>query len=208
MNPIARFFRKLFKSGAQRRDEAQAALRFSLNALTRWEKTLDRRLKSLYPLAKKALEFGEMNQYKLALGGISLILKGQSRARAMRLRIEIASTMYEMNALGGDFSKLLGKLGRVITGTIGDVDFMNNQKKFEEGLRVVEGTMDKLDYTLNQSQCAMETMSDMEITPATDDALSKLIDAEIQSGLKGASDADIEARIKRLRMPGSDGDGK
>jgi len=201
---IFSFFTNLFKSPEQRAQEMRQAVRQAVFSLKKWESTLEKKKDAIFALAVEARRMGENAQCQLAVKGLQMIMASQSRARGMRLHIEIVSTMNEIQHMSRGFTKLLSDLGTDISKTIGSTDFIRSQASLEKGIQNVDSTIEKLEFFMENAQEAIGGMADVQ-SPITDEAITRLIDAQISGGLPNPAGDEIEKRLKALG--GFDGKG-
>lgn len=167
----------LFKSPERRRRENEAAVRMAIASLNRWDRTLEKKKDTIYRLAKEARSRAEDRQYQLAMRGVQMILQGQSRARAMRLSLEMYSTMYDMQNMSADFARLMGRLGADIVNALKRADFMRNIEDIQTGIQSVEDTMSQLEFMLESVDESFATMNGSAIADG-EEALGRLMDAQ------------------------------
>lgn len=184
---------KFFKSKEEKALEQRLALRQGINELKKCDRALEKKKDEMIRHAQEAKKQGILQQYKIAVNGLKMVLSYQKRCKAMTLQIQMTESMRDLTTMSSKFVNLMGNVGKEVSGLTKTMNFSQNQMDFEKGMLSAEQAMSQLEDFLEESGMSFELEDETEL----DTEIERMIDL---TGVaeQDAVDAEIERRLAEI----------
>ncbi|NCA92680.1 hypothetical protein EOM82_05445 [bacterium] len=188
----------IFKTKAEKELEKKMAVKKTVNSMRQHIAKLDQQKKVYIDSAKKAMQQGLAESFKLAKSGLKMCLAQQKKAQEMLLNFEIASQMKDMAKMTSEFLQGLKILSNDMVELTNEKEFAKVQLQFEQAMNGVETQTEMMDNFLSANQSTFETAS-ADPNSISDDEINKLlIDQTAEDLTDGALQKELDDLKKRL----------
>lgn len=184
----------LFISKEKKAMKARMAMRRGIADLKRWERSLEKKRADMIRLGQEAKRQGIRDQYALALSGLKMIMAQIQRAKKMQLQLNLVETMRDLSTISSGFVGMMGKVGKEIEKVTGNVDFMKNQMKFEQGMMSIDDMMGQLESFMDDADPMLSVSQEQQIS---DSDIEKMFDATASA--EGAATPDAKELLEQIK---------
>jgi hypothetical protein len=184
----------LFISKEKKAMKARMAMRRGIADLKRWERSLEKKRADMIRLGQEAKRQGIRDQYALALSGLKMIMAQIQRAKKMQLQLNLVETMRDLSTISSGFVGMMGKVGKEIEKVTGNVDFMKNQMKFEQGMMSIDDMMGQLESFMDDADPMLSVSQEQQIS---DSDIEKMFDATASA--EGAATPGAKELLEQIK---------
>jgi hypothetical protein len=174
--------------------KARMAMRRGIADLKRWERSLEKKRADMIRLGQEAKRQGIRDQYALALSGLKMIMAQIQRAKKMQLQLNLVETMRDLSTISSGFVGMMGKVGKEIEKVTGNVDFMKNQMKFEQGMMSIDDMMGQLESFMDDADPMLSVSQEQQIS---DSDIEKMFDATASA--EGAATPGAKELLEQIK---------